>query len=305
MVDEAAKGGDAPAQASAAGSCRRSGHRRAVGDAQQLQAIDAGAAFRVLAERLGRHTLDEVRRQQTSWQRAATRELAQGRTWAALQRYRRADCLQGHGTAAQAQAGLLAAWLKDVRLHPEGSRLLLAHRRRDVLSLNLGARALLVADGKLRGGRAVTVQAGDRWMAAGERIAFLRNDARLGVRNGTSGVVVAVSSQALEVLVDGTAGGSSAPRRFKVPLVVYPHIDYGYAATVHRAQGMTVDRTFAYASPGWDRHATYVALTRHRVAVHLAWSKEDFRQGLGALMQRLSRSGRKDMAFDHLLAARP
>src|SRR5262249_20361353 len=51
-----------------------------VGDPEQLQAIEAGAAFRALAERHGAVELTEVRRQRSGWQREATRQLATGRT---------------------------------------------------------------------------------------------------------------------------------------------------------------------------------------------------------------------------------
>ena len=51
-----------------------------VGDPQQLQAIEAGAAFRSIHERHGGAEIGEVRRQREDWQRDATRDLATGRT---------------------------------------------------------------------------------------------------------------------------------------------------------------------------------------------------------------------------------
>src|SRR3546814_12754184 len=44
----------------------------------------------------------------------------------------------------------------------------------------------------------------------------------------------------------------------------YAHIDHGYAATIHKAQGMTVDRVQVLATPGMDRHGASVAMSRHR-----------------------------------------
>lgn len=38
----------------------------------------------------------------------------------------------------------------------------------------------------------------------------------------------------------------------------------GYAETVHKAQVVTVERAHVLASEHMDRHATYVALARHR-----------------------------------------
>lgn len=58
-----------------------------VGDPQQLQAIEAGAAFRSIHERHGGAEITEVRRQREDWQRDSTRHLATGRTGAAIREY--------------------------------------------------------------------------------------------------------------------------------------------------------------------------------------------------------------------------
>ncbi|ENN84547.1 putative conjugal transfer protein traA [Rhizobium freirei PRF 81] len=55
-----------------------------VGDPQQLQSIEAGAAFRSIHERHGGVEIAAVRRQHEDWQRDATRDLATGRTGAAI-----------------------------------------------------------------------------------------------------------------------------------------------------------------------------------------------------------------------------
>jgi ATP-dependent exoDNAse (exonuclease V) alpha subunit len=66
-----------------------------VGDPEQLQAIEAEAAFRALAERHGAMEITEIRRQHEDWQRDATRELATGHTAEALARYEQADLERG------------------------------------------------------------------------------------------------------------------------------------------------------------------------------------------------------------------
>ncbi|RYE70835.1 MAG: Ti-type conjugative transfer relaxase TraA, partial [Oxalobacteraceae bacterium] len=60
------------------------------GDPEQLQAIEAGAAFRSIAERHGAIEITQVRRQHEDWQRDATRQLATGRTGEALAAYEQA-----------------------------------------------------------------------------------------------------------------------------------------------------------------------------------------------------------------------
>jgi ATP-dependent exoDNAse (exonuclease V) alpha subunit len=56
----------------------------------------------------------------------------------------------------------------------------------------------------------------------------------------------------------------------------YAHIDHGYAATIHKAQGMTVDRAHVLATPGMDSHGAYVGMSRHRDGVALHYGRDDF-----------------------------
>ncbi|MGO7793301.1 hypothetical protein ACC703_39140, partial [Rhizobium ruizarguesonis] len=43
--------------------------------------------------------------------------------------------------------------------------------------------------------------------------------------------------------------------------------DHGYATTIQKTKGATVDRSFVLASTTMDRNLTYVAMTRHREGV--------------------------------------
>jgi ATP-dependent exoDNAse (exonuclease V) alpha subunit len=64
---------------------------------------------------------------------------------------------------------------------------------------------------------------------------------------------------------------------------------HGYAAPIHKAQSVTVDRAHVLATPGMDRHLAYVALSRHRHTAALHWSAETF-ASRERLVGRLSRS---------------
>ena len=92
-----------------------------VGDAEQLQAIEAGAAFRALTERHGAAEITEIRRQHEDWQREATRELATGRTGAALDRYEAAGMVRGHETREAACGALVDGWFAVRQAKPEAS----------------------------------------------------------------------------------------------------------------------------------------------------------------------------------------
>jgi hypothetical protein len=90
-------------------------------------------------------------------------------------------------------------------------------------------------------------------------------------------------------------------RRLGFDLKDYAHVDHGYAATIHKAQGMTVDRAHVLATPGMDSHGTYVALSRHRDGVALHYGQDDFADQ-SRLVRTLSRERGKDMASDYARA---
>ena len=262
-----------------------------VGDPEQLQAIEAGAAFRAIAERHGAVEITEVRRQREEWQRDATRALATGRTDEAVDAYARRDLVHAAKTREQARAELVDRWDRDRQAAPDATRIILTHTNAEVRELNDLARSRLCDAGTLGEDVAVIVERGERTFAPGDRIMFLRNERSLGVKNGTLGVLEAVAPERLVVrLDDGRQGAFN--------LKDYVHLDHGYAATFHKAQGVTVDRAHVLATPGMDRHAAYVALSRHRDRFDLHYAREDFADR-DALVRTLSRDRAKDMASDY------
>ena len=89
------------------------------------------------------------------------------------------------------------------------------------------------------------------------------------------GTIEAVEPHAIQVRLDGKAG-REALRRVAVTPEAYQAVDHGYATTIHKTQGATVDRAFVLASETMDRHLTYVAMTRHRDGVQLYASQAEF-----------------------------
>ena len=272
-----------------------------VGDPEQLQAIEAGAAFRAIAERVGAVEITEVRRQREAWQQDATRELATGWTAAALARYEAAGMVQGHATLDDAKAAMIAGWDAARQANPEARQIMLAYRRVDVRDLNERARAVRRAAGELGEDYRVQTERGGRDFAAGDRVYFLRNERGLGVKNGTLGTVAEIAGPApgqgerLTVrLDDGRVVGFDVKD--------YGHIDHGYAATVHKSQGVTVDRTHVLATRHMDRHAAYVGLSRHRERVDLHWSADEV-GSRERLARVLGRERLKDTSLDYGLAA--
>lgn len=247
-----------------------------VGDDHQLLAVSAGGMF---AEIGGQHPglvaqISTNRRQKQVWERAA------------LARLRTATPDQGEAIAAEfiahgrVHAGpdpgtvlaLMAGHYWDARAtqiteHHDGQArarpatvVLLAGRRAEVATLN----ALALAEGTRRGhlpGQAISF-AGHDWLP-GQVVIAGRNAARThGVLNGQTGVVVGVQDvdgvPHLGIRLDGTGASVFLDEQY-----AGAHLFDGYAMTVHKAQGRTVDASLVYA-PGLDRRGLYVALSRGR-----------------------------------------
>jgi Ti-type conjugative transfer relaxase TraA len=262
-----------------------------VGDIKQLQAIEAGAAFRSIHERHGGAEIGEVRRQREDWQRDATRDLATGRTGHALEAYRSHGMVHEAQTREQARGDLIERWDRDRQSAPGRSRIILTHTNDEVRALNEAARERMRAASDLGDDVRFMVERGERRFASGDRIMFLQNERGLGVKNGTLGTIEHVSAQSMTVQTDDG-------RSVRFDLRDYNRIDHGYAATIHKAQGMTVDRAHVLATPGMDVHGSYVALSRHRDGVDLHYGRDDF-AGQDQLVRTLSRDRAKDMASDY------
>ena len=262
-----------------------------VGDIKQLQAIEAGAAFRSIHERHGGAEIGEVRRQREDWQRDATRDLATGRTGHALEAYRSHGMVHEAQTREQARGDLIERWDRDRQSAPGRSRIILTHTNDEVRALNEAARERMRAASDLGDEVRLTVERGERRFASGDRVMFLQNERGLGVKNGTLGTIEHVSAQSMTVQTDDG-------RSVRFDLKDYNRIDHGYAATIHKAQGMTVDRAHVLATPGMDVHGSYVALSRHRDGVDLHYGRDDF-ASRDRLVRTLSRDRAKDMASDY------
>lgn len=265
-----------------------------VGDADQLQPIEAGAAFRSLAGRLGYVELGTIYRQRQEWMRSASMDLARGRIAEAVGAYQ----THGHVVASELKDQAVAALVRDwiAEYDPDRSSLILAHLRRDVRRLNELARGALLERELIEEGHIFRTEDGERRFAARDQIVFLKNEASLGVKNGMIGRVV----DAEEGRIVAELGGGNRPEEMRLVEIdqrFYRNIDHGYATTVHKSQGVTVDRVKVLATLSLDRHLTYVAMTRHRHDLKLYYGRRSFEKA-GGLTANLSKKGAKDATLD-------
>jgi Ti-type conjugative transfer relaxase TraA len=269
-----------------------------VGDPQQLQAIEAGAAFRAIAEQVHYVELTDIRRQVEPWQQDATKELATGKIHNAINRYDQHSHVHDFETKAAAKAALTQVW-NDARLSdPAKTQIMLAYNRDDVLELNQMARSLRHQQGELGQDASFQTERGARAFAERDRVYFLKNDRSLGVMNGTLGTIEAIKDGAVTIRLDNDGRNGDSTRRVSLTMERYNHLDYGYAATIHKAQGVTVDRSYVLASKYLDAQSTYVAMSRHRESADLFYGKDIF-LSKDDLVKTLSRERTKDVTLDY------
>ncbi len=143
---------------------------------------------------------------------------------------------------------------------------MLAERRHDVDDLNHRARQWRAAAGALHGPE---LDIDGRAFKAGDRVLCLRNDRRLGVHNGTLATVTGVDAEHRAVTIRADAGTvHELPARY----LDAGHLTHGYAMTIHKSQGLTVDRCLVLATDTLDHNAGYTALSRgkaeNRIYLH-------------------------------------
>jgi hypothetical protein len=206
------------------------------------------------------------------------------------------------GTRADAKAATVDAWAKARAERPDDSSIMLTHLNADVHSLNQLGRAAFRAEGRLGADHELKVKDGTITLAEGDRLLFRKNDGHLDVKNGSLGIVRKIDGETITVALDTAKGEAGKGKEVAFKLADYQEFSHGYAATVHKTQGATVDRAFVLATPGMDKHTAYVAMSRHRERVDLFHAREDFRDH-DAMANRLARSGAKDSVLDYMQRA--
>jgi len=263
-----------------------------VGDPEQLQPIEAGAAFRAIADRIGYAELETIYRQRQQWMRDASLDLARGNVRKAVDAYTAHGRMIGLRLKDEAVESLIAAWDRDYDLSK--TSLILAHLRRDVRMLNDMARAKLVERGVVADGFAFKTEDGTRMFATGDQVVFLKNEGSLGVKNGMLAKVL----ESAPGRIVAEVGDGEHRRQVTVEQRFYNNLDHGYATTIHKSQGATVDRVKVLASLSLDKHLTYVAMTRHREDLAVYYGRRSFAKS-GGLIPILSRRNAKETTLDY------
>jgi hypothetical protein len=235
-----------------------------VGDDKQLGAVGRGGSFsHAQALTSAKATLSEVHRQRIGWQREASQAFGEGRAGQAIQSYIDNGRVEWAASRGTARDMLVQGYMKELDKGTKPEHMLaMAHENRDVKAINAAIRDQIKERGGLAGERTykLTDENGKVQkiaLAAGDRVVFEKNNARTGERNGEFGTVQKTDRHGFDVKMDDgrvqrVQGGGKH------------QMSHGYASTIHKSQGATIDKTFVLASRGMDSKLTYVGLSRQR-----------------------------------------
>jgi Ti-type conjugative transfer relaxase TraA len=278
-----------------------------VGDRGQLTPVEAGCPYTMASELYEFQTLHTVIRQMVPWQREATVAFGSGKAEEALSSYLQNGCVsfikerdQSCNDKRQStKETLIDQWQVYVGEHPHKKSVILAHNNKDVADLNTLARSYMKENGYIQGkeytytveslkegdlGQTRTVQ-DERSFAKGDQLLFTKNDKGLDVKNGTIGTVTSLSRQNITVHVKDDSG----ERDVSFSPNLYKSFEQGWALTIHKSQGCTVDRSFVLGSRGLYSNLSYVALSRQKEDTTLFVSDRDF-SSLSEATKWMSRS---------------
>ena len=286
-----------------------------VGDYDQLPAINAGAAFRAIAYRTGYYEVSEIHRQSAGWMKQASLDFARGNIKEALGAYQDALAIGGFSRQDEAFDALAADFATK---HKSGEMTLaLAHSNKTVQELNDRIRANLKQSGDIGQGfkfetaKSIEDRREDRAANQGQtpsgadyrydfgkddRIVFLQNDKIDGVkvRNGQLGRVIEAKEGHMTVELENGERVAFGQER-------YNHISHGFAVTIYKSQGVTVDNTLVLAQRSMTQNLAYVAMTRHKKSAQMYYGEASFPRKLfkGGIVEALSRPAAKSTTLDY------
>jgi conjugative relaxase-like TrwC/TraI family protein len=281
-----------------------------LGDTRQLQSVEAGAAMRGVAERIGSAELghESVTRQRAEADREIARDIREGRSAEALAKLEGLGRIHTRDNTTEAFKSAAGAYLADRQIGK--STLLIAYTRNEVKQLNDYVRDQLKDRGEIaKDGEKIQTSKGSREFAQGDKIIFgerfyfgLKGDERAAVVNGSRGVVESAKDGVLHVRLD------HSKESVRIDTGMYNRIDHGYATTVHKAQGASVETAHLVVGERSSLEWAYVGVTRHKEKTHIHTTKtvierevgNDGQQKASTIEKQFAKSEAKDLSTDYV-----
>lgn len=240
---------------------------RALGDYRQLSAVGSGGALRLVDREVGAAHLDELFRFKNPDEAAATLALREPPLVGDDQPF---DWYKDQGRVVAGESDVMVeqvftAWRDDTTAGKQS--IMIASTNETVGKLNDLAQAHAMERGHVHPEHGSVRLHNEARAHVGDVIVTRQNARRLTVNSGQDFVKNGDLWRVSQVHDDGAMTVQHLEHGGKVTLpgsYVAASVELGYASTIHRAQGATVDTAHALVDSSTDRAGAYVALTRGR-----------------------------------------
>ena len=244
---------------------------RFIGDHKQLGAVENGGLFGAMVNAADRtdNQLSEVVRFGGDREQSATSLRLRDGDSSTFDFYTERGWVNG-GARSDMLGKAAADYLADISSGK--TSLLIAATNRDVAELNETIRAHYIAHGEVDTTVEAQLSRGEQ-AGVGDTILARKNQTFYDDETATSTRINNGTLMTVTAIADNgsiTARNTTTGEELCLPAdYVHDNVQLGYAATVHRAQGSTVDCTRAVIDHHVDRAGLYVALTRGKIANHI------------------------------------
>lgn len=261
---------------------------RGMGDTRQLSAVGAGGALRLIEREAGAAYLEDVFRFRNADgslnmeevnASLALREPAFDTVDKPFEWYLKNDRIVA-GKDEVMLNQVFNNWVTDVEAGKNS--IMLGPTNAAVNELNLKAQLRAIALGQVKDKTRSVILSDNNASYAGDTIVTRKNNGKLRLRGGKDSVKNGDQWKILKVNNDGSLLVRNTKHRGKITLpagYVEENVELGYALTVNRSQGATVDTVHAYLDKSTDRAGAYVGLTRGKFSnrIYIATDEETTR----------------------------
>lgn len=258
------------------------------GDDRQLASIERGGLFAELKARHGSVAITEVTRQKADWQRQAARDLAEGRFEEALVAFAREKAVTWTTKQDDARVALVERWRRDTALAPDKSRFVFAYTNKAVDRLNVALRQVRIERGELGSDHRFETKHGVHAFAVGDRVQFTDTLKGARIYNGNAGTITSINGATGVIRAQLDAPAGSEAREVVWSTSEFIGFRHGYAGTIYKGQGKTLDQTYLLHTHHWRQASSYVALTRQRESAQIFVATETARD-LRQLARQMNR----------------
>lgn len=240
---------------------------RALGDYRQLSAVGSGGALRLVDREVGAVHLDELFRFKNPDEAAATLALREPPLVGDDKPF---DWYKDQGRVVAGESDVMVeqvftAWRDDTTAGKQS--IMIASTNETVGKLNDLAQAHAMERGHVHPEHGSVLLHNEARAHVGDVVVTRQNARRLTVNSGQDFVKNGDLWRVAQVHDNGAMTVQHLEHGGKVTLpaaYAAQSVELGYAATIHRAQGATVDTAHALVDSSTDRAGAYVALTRGR-----------------------------------------